>query len=292
MLKPSRARIAIALPFILFLFSAISWAAKQPKETKISDAECLACHADASMTEEVNGKQVSLAVDEAKFKGSAHGMFACTDCHTDIKSAPHDTPPAKPKCASCHADEDAAYNRGFHAQAVKNGHKLAATCQDCHGNVHQLLPVTDPNSKVHRKNIPATCGVCHGQKFVMEASGLTAEPFINYQQSVHGLSIAKEGDKSKAAVCTDCHGSHEILRGQQPEILDLQGQRSVHLRQVPHRSGGEVHWQHSWPGGDAWQLAGAGVHRLPWHPHHQGPQQPRFLGQRAEYLPLHLRPLP
>ena len=62
MLKPSRARIAIALAFILVLFSAVSWAAKPPKPPKITDAECLACHADASMTKEVDGKQVSLAV--------------------------------------------------------------------------------------------------------------------------------------------------------------------------------------------------------------------------------------
>ena len=56
-MKPSRARIAIALPFILVLFSAISWAAKQPKQPKITGAECLACHADAGMTKEVDGKQ-------------------------------------------------------------------------------------------------------------------------------------------------------------------------------------------------------------------------------------------
>ena len=79
--------MAIALAFILLLFIAISWAAKPPKQPKITDAECLACHADASLTKEVGGKQVSLAVEEAKFKGSVHGMFACTDCHTDIKSA-------------------------------------------------------------------------------------------------------------------------------------------------------------------------------------------------------------
>ncbi|HEX9120167.1 MAG TPA: cytochrome b/b6 domain-containing protein [Terriglobales bacterium] len=217
MLKPSRTRIAIALAFMLVLFSAISWAAKQPKQPKITGAECLACHADASMTKEVGGKQVSLAVEEAKFKGSVHGMFACTDCHTDIKSAPHDTPPAKPKCATCHADQDAAYNRGFHAQAVKSGDKLAASCQDCHGNVHQILPATDPKAKVHRSNIPVTCGACHGQKFVMEASGHSAQPFINYEESVHGKSVTKEGDKSKAAVCTDCHGAHEILNGGNPK---------------------------------------------------------------------------
>jgi cytochrome b subunit of formate dehydrogenase len=144
-------------------------------------------------------------------------MFGCTDCHSDIKSAPHETPPAQPKCATCHADEDAAYNRGFHAQAVKSGDKLAASCQDCHGNVHQILPATDPKSKVHRATIPATCGTCHGQKFVMEASGHSAQPFINYEESVHGKSIAKDGDKSKAAVCSDCHSAHEILNGANPK---------------------------------------------------------------------------
>jgi cytochrome b subunit of formate dehydrogenase len=217
MLKPSRARIPTALAFLLILCSAVSWAAKQPKQPKITDAECLACHADASMAKDVDGKKVSIAVEETKFKGSVHGVFSCTDCHTDIKTAPHETPPAKPQCATCHADESAAYNRGFHAQAVKSGDKLAAACQDCHGNVHQILHATDPKSKTHRSTIPETCGVCHGQKFVMEASGHSAQPFINYESSVHGKSIAKDGDKSKAAVCTDCHGAHDILNGANPK---------------------------------------------------------------------------
>ncbi|MGZ4832855.1 MAG: cytochrome b/b6 domain-containing protein [Terriglobales bacterium] len=218
MLRRSRTRMAIALAFLLALCSPASWAAaKQTAKSKISDAECLACHADPGMTKNVDGKQVSIAVDEQKFKASTHAMFSCTDCHTDIKSAPHDTPPAKPKCATCHADQDAAYNRGFHAQAVKSGDKLAASCQDCHGNVHQILPASDPKSKVHRSTIPATCGVCHGQKFVMEASGHSAQPFINYEESVHGKSIARDGDKSKAAVCTDCHGAHDILNGANPK---------------------------------------------------------------------------
>jgi cytochrome b subunit of formate dehydrogenase len=33
-------------------------------------------------------------------------------------------------------------------------------------------------------------------------------PVINYQQSVHGRAVA--GGKLEAAICTDCHGSHEI----------------------------------------------------------------------------------
>jgi len=35
----------------------------------------------------VNGKQVSLYVDESKLKHSIHGdLFACVDCHKDVKS--------------------------------------------------------------------------------------------------------------------------------------------------------------------------------------------------------------
>jgi cytochrome b subunit of formate dehydrogenase len=182
----------------------------------MTNEECLACHSDPTLAKEENGKQLSLAVDDAKFKASVHGVFSCTDCHSDVTSAPHETLPLKPKCATCHSEEDAQYNRGFHAQAVRQGDKLAATCQNCHGNVHQILAVTDPHSKVHRNNIPATCGACHGQKFVMQASGLSTEAVVNYAQSVHGLSVAREGDKSKAAVCTDCHGSHEILAASNP----------------------------------------------------------------------------
>jgi cytochrome b subunit of formate dehydrogenase len=43
----------------------------------------------------------------------------------------------------------------------------------------------------------------------MAASGHTNQPFVSYQQSVHGRAVAAGSEK--AAVCTDCHGTHEIL---------------------------------------------------------------------------------
>ncbi len=210
-------RRVFALLTAFIVLSAPAWA--QKKGAKIADAECLACHASGSgLVKEEAGKQVSLEVSEEKYKASMHGsMFACVDCHSDIKKSPHETTPQKPQCATCHADQDNAYRHGFHAQAVKAGDKNAATCQDCHGNVHELLAAGDPNSKVHRTNIPATCGACHGQKFVMEKAGISDRPFVAYEESVHGKSIAKDGDNSKAAVCTDCHGSHEILSAGNPK---------------------------------------------------------------------------
>lgn len=181
----------------------------------MTNEECLACHSDATLIKEENGKQISLHVDDTKFKGSVHSIFGCTDCHSDVKAFPHDPAPAKPVCATCHADQQAAYDHGIHAQAARAGNTNVAKCQDCHGSVHEILPPTDPKSKVARANIPQTCGACHGQKFVMASGGMTSAPFTSYQESVHGKAVAAGSDK--AAVCTDCHGEHDILSAVDPK---------------------------------------------------------------------------
>jgi cytochrome b subunit of formate dehydrogenase len=203
-------RNILALGVALTLFLSLSFAAGAKVPQKPNAEECLACHSDATLSHEVNGKTVSLHVDPEGFKDSIHGsMFTCVDCHTDVKSSAHETPPQKITCATCHADEQAAYERSFHAKAVQGGNSHAATCVDCHGSPHELLPGSDPKSRVHHANIPATCGACHSQKFVMEDGGKGAQMVASYQQSVHGHAVAAGSEK--AAVCTDCHGTHEIL---------------------------------------------------------------------------------
>jgi cytochrome b subunit of formate dehydrogenase len=207
-----RGRRVYWLLFVFILFISSAWAAKKP-----SNADCLACHGDATLTHEINGKPVSLGVDEKKFNASIHGaILTCVDCHDDLKSAPHETAPAKVSCAKCHADADKAYSHSVHAEALKaKSNGSAPTCIACHGGPHEILPPSDPKSKVAHANIPATCGACHGQKFVMEQSGLSSATFINYEESVHGKAVA--AGSTKAAVCTDCHGSHEILPPKDPK---------------------------------------------------------------------------
>lgn len=191
-------------------------AAKGPASKGMSTAECLACHNDPSLTKDVNGKAVGVYVSEEKFKSSMHGgMFQCTDCHKDIKAYPHEPGPAKVSCGTCHADQQKQYDNGFHAKAIKAGNTRAATCVNCHGSPHELLAAGDPHSKVSRTNIPKTCGACHGQKFVMQSSGYSAQAFQSYQESVHGRAVA--AGNARAAVCTDCHGAHEILSAGDPK---------------------------------------------------------------------------
>jgi cytochrome b subunit of formate dehydrogenase len=195
-----------ALAVFLLLWSCVAEAQKKPK-----DAECLACHADPTLTTtDANGKTVSLAVDAEKMKQSIHGgMFSCVDCHKDVKSSPHETTPAKVRCAQCHADAEKAYQHSYHAMAKKQDGTAAATCVDCHGDAHTILPASDAKSPVNHSNIPATCGSCHGQKPLMDSNGGSSQVFVAYQDSVHGHAV-KNGSQT-AAVCTDCHGSHEIL---------------------------------------------------------------------------------
>ncbi|MGZ8711350.1 MAG: cytochrome b/b6 domain-containing protein, partial [Thermoanaerobaculia bacterium] len=165
------------------------------------------CHGDASAGE--------VHVDPVKFGASIHSSMGCSDCHSDIEEYPHEPKPAKVDCANCHPDAVSAWQKGWHARAVGKGNSHAATCLSCHGgNAHTILPGSDPKSPTIHANIPATCGTCHGQKFVMEGSQFTTRPMFSYQQSVHGHAIA--AGNQKAAVCTDCHSSHEVLPANDP----------------------------------------------------------------------------
>ena len=192
------------------LATLLSWGPVAHAQPKPKDAECLACHSDPTLTTSVNGKNVSVTVDPARMKASVHGgMFSCVDCHKDVKSAPHEKTPAKITCGQCHADAQSAYSHSYHATAKKPDGSTPATCTDCHGDAHTILPASDPKSTVYHSNIPATCGSCHGQKFLMESTGNSAQPFVSYQESVHGRAV--EQGSQQAAVCTDCHGAHDIL---------------------------------------------------------------------------------
>jgi len=192
----------------MMLVAALIPTARAQHKPKNSD--CLACHGDASLSTEENGKTVSLFVDEKKLEHSIHGpLFSCVDCHKDVKGLVHEATPKKVLCADCHADSQEAYAHSSHSKPAKNGKSPAAECVDCHAGPHEILPAADPQSPVNHSAIPATCGKCHGQKFLMESNGQDAQSFYSYQESVHGKATEK-GDKN-AAVCTDCHGAHEIL---------------------------------------------------------------------------------
>src|SRR5688572_10694672 len=129
----------------------------------------------------------------------------CQGCHASNKTLPY------LGGALFHTVPHNAYVIGFHARTLRDGGK-GATCLDCHtrgGDMTTILAANDSRSTIHRANIADTCGRCHGDKSVMQGSGISDRPFLSYRESVHAKAIAH--GNTKAAVCTDCHNSHDIL---------------------------------------------------------------------------------
>jgi cytochrome b subunit of formate dehydrogenase len=183
----------------------------------IDNADCFVCHSDISLTKtNAAGNAVSLFVDEDKFKASIHGKNLCTSCHTDITDLPHAETHKPVSCSQCHRIEADIYLKSDHGQAISKGVTEAASCQDCHGKAHELLDNRNPASPVNRAHIPETCGRCHGNVAEMEKFNLRQRAVVvSYDKSVHGL--AHSNGVVNAAVCSDCHGTHDLHRSTNPE---------------------------------------------------------------------------
>ncbi len=171
------------------------------------NSTCLACHAQ-------KGTDAPF-VDEAAFTKSIHGKNLCASCHSDVQELPHAPKLAPVSCARCHQLETQIYLNSDHGKAVAKGRVEAASCKDCHGHSHTLLNSRDPESPVHRRNIPGTCARCHEDSKRMGQVRLTEKhPSVSYSHTIHGEAFAK--GKLNAAVCSDCHGTHDLHSSANP----------------------------------------------------------------------------
>jgi cytochrome b subunit of formate dehydrogenase len=148
---------------------------------------CGSCH---------GGHDILAVADRQSPQHRLNSIFLCADCHmTHEELTPGGYAPQS------HME---AYFKSAHGKAVvESGLVAAPTCVDCHA-AHEVHPVEDERSAVHRDALPETCGGCH-------------VGIINtYEQSIHGQLLA-QGDE-RAPVCADCHKSHEIVRPDEVEF--------------------------------------------------------------------------
>lgn len=118
-------------------------------------------------------------------------------------------------CTTCHSDEADELGDSVHA---------GLGCWDCHGGQESyVLPENEAafdhgesfTGKPPRARIPYLCGECHANVERMNPYGLRTDQLARYWTSGHGRTLAKTGDE-RVAVCVDCHGSHEVLSGDDP----------------------------------------------------------------------------
>jgi cytochrome b subunit of formate dehydrogenase len=122
---------------------------------------CGTCHL---RVEEVYARSVH---GELLAKGDKRGPV-CTDCHTahavETPQKGHFKMVSDVSCGKCHEDRLEHYRDTYHGKAMALGNPNVASdvaaCYDCHGH-HDMLPSSNPGSRLSRTNILATCQQCH-----------------------------------------------------------------------------------------------------------------------------------
>jgi cytochrome b subunit of formate dehydrogenase len=206
-------RITVTVLWVLFLCAIIS----VPHAVAQEDAECFFCHADAHLvTEAADGTSISLYVDEEVYTKTVHGENGCTSCHMDIEELPHAEKLLPVGCGNCH-DVEEEYLESLHGKALQGGDVDVARCTSCHGT-HDIWSVEDPKSKVHPSQLPETCGKCHSDPVLIKRHMISvSNPSEKYLKSTHAQVIL-DGNGA-AAVCNDCHGTHDMKSSQDPDSM-------------------------------------------------------------------------
>jgi len=188
---------------------------------EVDDKTCLSCHAGKSIAPVTpRGRELELFVDGQLLAGSVHKSLTCRDCHGGAKTfiaGPHNEgKPLELLCANCHQEESREYHQSIHGIWHDRGDEVVATCVDCHGG-HQILPVSDPRSRVAKFNLHKTCGKCHQNPNIVKNRNIQEkQPVEHFVDSIHGQALLLKG-LIVAPTCDDCHGSHDILPHEHPD---------------------------------------------------------------------------
>ncbi len=143
---------------------------------------CGACHA--------NVKEVWANSHHGKLRQSnVLQAPGCTDCHSTHEIRQHSDPrfqlAVTEQCGTCHADFSKTYRDTCHGQVTQLGFAQIATCASCHG-AHEVLPASNPKSKVSPQNRLATCQQCHPKA---TANFVSFDPHANKHSSERGITL-------------------------------------------------------------------------------------------------------
>jgi predicted CXXCH cytochrome family protein len=182
--------------------------------------QCKRCHFD----------NYTKTLDSVHYRRLAAGDSrapVCSDCHTAHAIMKPGVPRSRisQSCGSCHKQVVDAYAKSVHGRALmtdKNGD--APVCTDCHRSHN----IGDPRTTTFKLATPELCGNCHTNERIMKKYGVSTNVLSTYLADFHGVtaSLRKTGTASTGtgpvAVCTDCHGIHDITKVDDPNSTVMQ----------------------------------------------------------------------
>ena len=168
---------------------------------------CGMCHFEQAeqFQKSIHGQGLTNGIRQAPTCTSYHGEHAIQ--RPSEPASPTNIIHVRETCAECHgdlaltqdvglpADRIVSYDASFHGLALRAGSQTVANCASCHG-IHDILPSTDPNSKIHPSNLPDTCGSCHpgaGSRFslgpVHVVEGQGGAPVADFIRNIYLVLI-------------------------------------------------------------------------------------------------------
>lgn len=144
----------------------------------------------------------------------------CVDCHGAHEVAKPDVPRSRisKTCARCHEGVYQQYAQSVHGKALVQEENVdVPVCTDC----HRSHDIRDPRTAAFHLKTPELCAKCHTDETRMKKYGLSTNVLQTYLKDFHGMtaSFYREEQITPAAVtavCTDCHGVHDILPVKDP----------------------------------------------------------------------------
>ena len=145
----------------------------------------------------------------------------CADCHGAHAVSKRDLvrDQVSSACAKCHGGISRSYEKSAHGLALTGeGNPDVPTCSTC----HRSHTTQDPRKVDFRMDIPNLCADCHQNEPLMKKYGISAQVVSTYLEDFHGVSVdlyrRQEASPARlTAVCTDCHGIHDIRSVRDPE---------------------------------------------------------------------------
>ncbi len=184
---------------------------KTKRDYSIASAEsCRRCHFDKYT-------QTLESICHTKQSQGNLNTPICTDCHGShaVAYVRIEKNFSVLRCRKCHPDIYDTYAKSVHGKALFNEeNRDVPVCIDCH-KVHNIK---NPLALEFHERIPEMCSNCHANKAIVGKYGLSTDVVKTYLSDFHGMTLGLYKKQREAlskparpiAVCTDCHGIHNI----------------------------------------------------------------------------------
>lgn len=200
---------------------------------------CASCHKDQESKSPTTGstvKMVEAYLDSVHGKAVAGGLVkaaTCADCHTahrvlpstDAKSTVSRQQVAS-TCGNCHPGVTEKFKMSIHGTKLAEDNPRVPSCTGCH-TAHEI---TRKDSPAFVADIVSECGTCHDK--VQGTTQRKTSLYDTYRRSYHGQT--NQLGLERAARCSSCHGSHDILPVSNPASR-LYGENRVETCKTCHK---------------------------------------------------------